>query len=450
MYPDIGIIIILIIFLILGLFAYIRLRYPFWSIQPVYHTYDIRWFGSTAPIVVLRTGDAVISKYTDKVHVLTKPFLDMDPEKIDEMVDLLQCHYIGSDRILNIIDRKTITHYLTGHSYPAYVSLYLEDRLELESKTNVLDNTLLTTNSISQIVNKPMVVGSMTSRPVRIFVGSEMTEETTYFWDFICDHRDFRARHISRYLIQTHLHKQQFSTSEIKTGLFRKEAILCEGVVPLVKYKMSTFLLQKIRPPKLPAHFTVVRIFNENLDILSDFLYGLTHPKQQDRTQTAAFFSFCAFPELGSLVNLVKQHILYVYALKRGEHIYGMYFFKDSKTIYDEMGDMLDGDGHGHGKQIECIASICNMDHNAPNLFFMGVLHALRDITKYSTSSKTSPGTSGNFRIITFSHLAHNHLLLEKWRWKYTPLFETPCAYYGYNMVSAGMPINEQQCFILL
>lgn len=460
MYPDIGIIIILIIFLILGLFAYIRLRYPFWSIQPVYHTYDIRWFGSTAPIVVLRAGDVVISKYTDKVHVLTKPFLDMDPEKIDEMVDLLQCHYIGSDRILNVIDRETMTHYLTGHTYPAYVSLYLEDRLELESKTNVLDNGSVTIDtdhvasmsSTCQIVNKPMVVGSMTSRPVRIFVGSEMTEETTYFWDFICDHRDFRARHISRYLIQTHLHKQQFTTSEIKTGLFRKEVILCEGVVPLVKYKMSTFLLQKIRPPKLPAHFTVVRVFNENLDILSDFLYGLTHPKQQSRTGSTTFFSFCAFPELGSLVNLVKQHILYVYALKRGEHIYGMYFFKDSKTIYDEMSVMLGGDedGHGDGKQIECIASICNMDHNAPNLFFMGVLHALRDITKYSSDVKIKQGAGRNYRIITFSHLAHNHLLLEKWRWKYTPLFETPCAYYGYNMVLAGMPIDERQSFILL
>lgn len=453
MYPDIGIIIVLIIFLILGLFAYIRLRYPFWSIQPVYHTYDIRWFGSTAPIVVLRTGDAVVSKYTDKVHVSTKPFLDMAPEKIDEMIDLLQCHYIGSDRILNIIDRSTMTHYLTGHNYPAYVSLYLVDRLDIESKTPILDNgsgQAGPNNSAYQIVNRPMVVGAMTSRPVRIFVGSEMTEETTYFWDFICDHRDFRSRHISRYLIQTHLHKQQFSTSEIKTGLFRKEAILCEGVVPLVKYKMSTFLLQKIRPPKLPAHFTVVRIFNENLDILSDFLYGLTHPEQQARTQSAAFFSFCAFPELGSLVNLVKQHILYVYALKRGEHIYGMYFFKDSKTIYDEM---IDGNGNGNGKQIECIASICNMGRNMPNvdgLFFMGVLHALRDITKYSTTSKTSPGTGGNFRIITFSHLAHNHLLLEKWRWKYKPLFETPCAYYAYNMIVAGISIDERQCFILL
>ncbi len=447
MYLDIGIIIILIIVFILGLFAYIRLRYPFWSIQPVYHIYDVRWFGSNAPIVTLRMGDAVISKYTDKVHVLTKPFLDMTPEKIDEMIDLLQCHYIGSEHILNVMDRDTMTQYLTGHTYPAYVSLYLEDQLVLHSKTNILDTEpepIGSISSTSKIVNQPMVIGSMTSRPVRIFVGHNMTEETTYFWDFICDHRNFKSRHISRYLIQTHLHKQQFASSEIKTGIFRKEAILCDGIVPLVKYNMSTFLLQKIRPPKLPAHFTVVRILNENVDILSDFLYGLTHLGQQVRTQSTAFFSFCAFPELGSLITLVKQQIWYVYALKRGEHIYGMYFFKDSKTIYEDVHHGKDYSG----KQIECIASVCNMELNMHNLFFMGVLHALRDITKYSSSTKIKSG--GNFRIITFSHLGHNHLLLEKWRWKYTPLFEIPCAYYAYNMIVSGMPIDKRQCFIIL
>ena len=440
MYLDAGIVLIILLCLLLGLFAYIRLKYPFWSIQPVYHTYDIRLFGQSDPIIILRKGDAVISKYTDKVHVSTKPFLDMDPKKIDEMIDLLQCHYIGSENVLNIMDRDTMTHYLTGHTYPAYVSLYLEDRFEVESKTKLLDNDPTMITSTSQIVNRPMVIGLMTSRPIRIFVGRDMTEDTTYFWDFICDHRDFRSRHISRYLIQSHLHKQQFETAEIKTGLFRKEAILCEGVVPLVKYKMSTFLLHKIRPPKLSAHFTVVRVLNENLNILSDFLYGLTH----HHSQMTGLFSFCAFPELSSLISLIKQQICYVYALKRGEHIYGMYFFKDSKTIYDEMQN---GENQS-GKQLECIASICNMTENSNSIFFLGFLHALRNITKYSSDPKVRQG--GNFRIITFSHLAHNHLLLEKWRWKYSPLFESPCAYYAYNMIISGMPINENQCFILL
>jgi len=438
-YVDAGLVIGITIVLIITIFAYIRLAYPFWSIQPVYHTYDIQWsLWKNNPITILRSGDPVLSKYYDKEHVMTKEFLEIDAKQLSSMIDILQCHYIRSDRILNSIDGDTLSYYLTGHHHPAYVSLYLEDKYEIVHNEG----------QMSEIKRLPFVIGTMTSKPVKFFVldrNGTMMDHTSYFWDYICEHREYASRNISRYMIQTHLYHQRIKTPEIKTGIFRKEEILCKGVVPLVNYTVSTFVLRKIRAPPLPPHFTVVRIFNENQDILSDFLYGISHSDRLGQS----LFSVCTFPEIGSIITLIQQQIWYVYALKRNNQIYAIYFLKDTNMIYEDMTENATVGSIGY--QLECMASVSNMMSSGSNgLFFSGFLHTLRDIVKYGKRIKKTTETKGHFNMIAFSDIAHNPALLEKWRWKYTPVFETPSAYYAYNMIISGMPIAKQSFFALL
>jgi len=254
-------------------------------------------------------------------------------------------------------------------------------------------------------------------------------------------------------MIQTHIHHQQTRTPEIKTGLFRKEEVLCKGVVPLVEYTTSTFVLRTIRTPPLPPHFSVVQIFNEHQHILSDFLYGLVHPEDLGQS----LFATCIFPEIGAIITLIKQKIWFVYALKRQDQIYALYFLKDANLIYEDLDQVNEKKG---GHLLECMGCVSNMSAGSNGLFFSGFLHAMKDILKYghvtvgkktnTTSQHTIAKKEEPYSMIAFTDMGHNSAILEKWRWKYTPVFETPSAYYAYNMIVKGMPIAKHSIFALL
>ena len=446
---------IIIIFALVFLFAYIKIRFPFWNMQPVFHSYDFWRYWSRIPFII-QHGNALKTKYTTPKTVKTIPFLDITEKQLSQFVDLLQCHYIPSDQVLTMIDTQTIRHYLTGHNHPAYISFFQEDHFDL------VINRDPSAVSILDILNNPTPVGCISSRPVRLFMWDTsdiIHDKMAYYFDHVCVHRDSQKKHLSRNLIQTHEYVQRIKNPDIPISLFKKEQILCEGIVPLVQFKIFTFYLRDVGIPPLPKHFTVVRIFKENMDILSDFLYGLSHPlpvngpinndktdsKNNGQSSHPSLFSLCAFPEIGALNALIKNHLWYVYALRRGDHIYGLYFFKDAKTTYEDIE---------HGNLLECVACISNMNGGSNGLFFAGFLHSLRGIidnhAKLEISKKMEKQQISQYRMISFTDLAHNGQILDKWRWKYSHVFENPAAYYIYNMVVPRMPIEKHRCLILL
>ena len=120
--------------------------------------------------------------------------------------------------------------------------------------------------------------------------------------------------------------------------------------------------------------------------------------------------------------------------MKRETHIYGLYFLKDTKTTYEDVEN---------GNLLECVASVSNTSSvGIPNgLFFAGFLHALKGIMGLDETT---------YRMISFTDIGHNNRILDKWRWKYSPIFENPAAYYIYNMIVPGMPLSKEKSLILL
>ena len=93
---------------------------------------------------------------------------------------------------------------------------------------------------------------------------------------------------------------------------------------------------------------------------------------------------------------------------------------------------------------IECIGSISvknTNDEKINSVYFGGFLNSLYDIQETYNNK---------FKLITFFELANNKSLIERWKWKYTPLSITESAYYLYNAVFPFMPINSSDAFILL
>jgi hypothetical protein len=154
----------------------------------------------------------------------------------------------------------------------------------------------------------------------------------------------------------------------------------------------------------LPLHFQMVRVANENADLLHDIYTILTE---------SAIFGGCILPDLGNFRGMLVAKEWYLYCLKRGDHVYGVYVFRNAHTHYEDI----------EGDTLELAASIQNSD--SADLFFRGFVFALREIRKENRQ----------YKMATISTLSHNRVLLAKWREYHHTVLETPCALYLYNYV---------------
>lgn len=416
---------LIIVFIFVLLFAYIKLRYPFWNVQPAFHVYDFWRFWTRTPFYI-QNGVLIKTKFYDGKSVETIPYIETTDYQRAIVVDLLQCHYIDSDRVINSIDASGLHAIMTGHSNSSYISFYNDTTYDIFSGLDQSGN--------GGIKPVKFLIGCMLTRPAKFFIWdsfSKMHEFNVYHWDYICTHRDHKQ--ISRKLIQTSEYNCRIKTPDILASVFKKEESLCEGIVPFVQFKTFTFYLRNVKIPRLPPNFTLVRIYKENMGILSDFMYGLTHPKSaielSNEARMESLFKAFFMPEIGAITGMLLLNHWYAFALINGNQVYGIYFFRNAHVIYEDIQD---------GNLLECIAAVSNT--KADGLFFSGFLSSLRNILDL---------TSNKYKMMTINDLGHNKRILEKWRWKYTPVFENPAAYYVYNMVCPGMPLNPGDCFFM-
>ena len=403
---------LVILSIIVILVIYIKLRYPFWSSQPVYHTYDfVRWIYlmiSCEPYLI--QSKIVKTRFLSLNNVTTIPYSDISSLQESEFVDLLQCHSFSNENVLNILDKTTIQSLFIGMSY---ISFFQEDQLSMDLSNNAL-------------VAKKNTIGCMSSRPIQCIVSG--TKIPAYFWDHICVNRSrekegkIPRKNIAYKMIQTHEYRQRLMQPNVGASVFKKEGTLCHGVVPLVKFRILTFEIRTISKPPLPIDMTVVSV---NADDVYDMIYGFTHSNM---------FTLCLFPEIGSFIELIKTQLLHVYALKHKDRILGVYFLKDTQIVYELNANT------NTGKLLECIASV---DFDNSPFFFAGFLGALYNILEIG-------GKKEAFQTIRFPNLGHNSKIIEKWRWKYSPISEIPAAYYIYNMIVPQMPIAQSKSLILI
>tara|TARA_B100001287_G_C22686548_1_gene534124 strand:- start:5645 stop:6880 length:1236 start_codon:yes stop_codon:yes gene_type:complete len=407
-------VIITLILLVFIPMIYIKIKYPFWSHQPIFHTYDYLRFWTKNPYII-QSSSPLKTKYLTPL-VYSCKFLDIDDNKLDQLVKFIQEHYVESDKVLTMIDKKDIEQDLSINENPSFISVYNEKKMDYDSKQ-------------STIVEKDIIVGCMTSKAVKIYMNTQdKFGENVYYWDYICSHRNYQDKFIARYLIQSHERYQRLNNLNISASLFKFETGLCPGVVPLLSFYVHTYpIVQVFRPPM--SKFSIEKVKGDNVGILFDYLYNITH-----NIEYKPFF-LCIFPDTVTLDYLINNDKIIIYALLQKSKICALYFFKDPKLCYD-----IDEERN----VLECIAciSIKNADNEQINsLFFGGFLHSLYDIQQTYNNK---------FKLITFFEMANSHNIIERWKWKYTPLSITQSAYYLYNAVLPNMPINNKDCLVLL
>ena len=402
-------------FFTLVFLAYIKIKYPFWNNQPVFHSYDYWRFFYSIPYVVYKYRP-IKTKYCDFQQIETTNYGDCSLAIKNKLVNLLQCYYIPSELILHTVSVNEIDTIFTGINEASYISLFYDKIIQNkgEQAPNILIN--------------PEPSGCVTSRACKMFYRPTLSEpiytsDLIYFIDYLCIDRERDRTKISRLLLQTHEYNQRINNPTVLISLLKKEIDLFEGIIPLVKYNTLTYHIPAIQTHKLPPEFRIVPIGSSNINILTDYLYNLTHISYNN---TESLFDMCILHDTSYYLSQIKAGIVHIYCLQHREHVYGIYFFKNTYNEYENI----------EGNMLMFSASIKNT--NNTDVFYVGFLNSMKHLLKGNKK----------YKMLMIENIGHNETVLQYWDLYNKQIFNTNTAYYLYNFIYPSSPLLSNRTFI--
>lgn len=390
-------ILVFVVFLAISSFIYIRLKYGFWSIQPVFHVYDAFYLFSNPKIISSRLPEK--NKYTNFEHIST-----MNAESVIEselkqtrLVKFICSQYLQNAD--NVFSPKldNLLPYFKGHNFPAYFSFY-------EEKENEKDK-------------QDKLIGTISSRPVLITFtksggssGGSHEMMPAYYVDYLCVDSRFRKKGIAAQLIQTHEYNHRHLNPRIVVSLFKREDELT-GIVPLCVYQTYGFSANQWTKPHAFANaaYNIVDIGPQNLHLLMDFV-----------KQTSNQFEITVRPEIANIVELLKTNNIFICAVLFHDEIQCAYFYRKSCTFIEKNLEVL-----------SCFASVnngkCDVD-----VFVHGF-----KISFWKIAAKHKFGAAA------IEHISHNHHIIDALQIHTTPFIVSPTAYFFYNFVHPTVSANK-------
>lgn len=387
----------IIIFIIILFFLYIRLKYKFWSLQPVFHFYDIYYW--IINVGIIRKELPEKNRYVNLKQTVTK-----SPEYINELtkkqiVNLIKLNYLRDNENKFDPTLNNILPYFVGHNCSTFWSYFTEPELFIDSKT-------------SKTITENKIIGIITSRPMHVLLRGNKFD--VYYVDYLCVNRNKRKQNIAPQLIQTHEYNQSYNNRKICVSLFKREEELT-GIIPLTVYKTYCFnMIKWITPNPLPASIQMLTGDKQNMYYLYNFI-----------NETNKKWDITIYPEISNIIELVTTKNLFVKMLVCNTEIVAIYVFRKT-CLFLEKGKEV----------ISCIASI-----NGPNLtkdeFIAGFKVALWSIIKEHK----------NFHFLTIEDISDNTCIINNICAKTWPSIVSPMAYFFYNF--AYSPFKSEKCLIL-
>jgi hypothetical protein len=432
---------------IIVVWATIKIKYPFWNNQPVFHTYDYVRALYKQPFVV-HTNWPRKTKYVDPVHVYTYPVNDDNLKLIKDAAKMLQSHYLSSERIDYMIQSNVLYALHTGQPEQSYFSVYkvLEYELHLctfktppsgavMSERGDADCTFEMCNGVKpnkndakvEIVKMDKILGCITSRALSMYIRPTKTEAAftqipVYFMDFLCVHREQDYKNISRKLLQTHEYNQRTYNKNIQCSLLKKDGEQFSGIRPLITYNAYSYNIPSRKVTRLKTSYHVKLLKPGSVSLFFDFCRF----NMQNEPKTA-MFDIMVLPSIGNIVAQIKEKSLYVGCLRYMDIVLGFYFVKDAYR-YNEAYE---------SKTLTLVASMQTCSDS--RLFYLGFLHVLREIIH----------TNADYKAINIENIGHNQYINDIWTSGNMPINATNMAYYSYNYVYPCSPIDQARCFIL-
>ena len=400
-----------IFLLVVLFFIFIRIKYRFWAVQPVYHFYDVYyWFFN---IGIIRHELPEKNRYTnfkDIETITTNKLLNDDSimkDKLTNFMDLIQLNYLRNDDNTFLPEKENIIPYFEGHNSPSFFSFFWEPDVLIDVKTNT---TIYT----------KMLVGAITSRPLTVTIyktnNPDVVKFDTFYVDYLCVKKGFRKKNIAPQLIQTHEYNQCHTNKNICVSLFKREGELT-GIIPLTVYQTYVFDMKNwVKPPKqLHSKTTLLVGDSQNMYYLYNFINELTNSHNHCK------WDITIIPEMTNLVSLVKSKNMYIYMLLTDMEIEAVYIFKKTCTNIEKAKEML-----------VLIASIKTINITLTK-FIQGFKNALWEILL----------NNPNYHYLAIEDVSDNKYIIDNIKEKTYPTFESPTAYFFYNYARSPFDANR-------
>jgi hypothetical protein len=388
----------MIILFIICFFFYIRLKYKFWALQPVFHFYDLYyWFVNVG---IIRHELPEKNRYVNQTNIKTLNFENINENIFKQLVVLIQLNYLQNKKNTFTPKKENIVPYFIGHNISTFWSYYLEPEVIIDNKTN----KTLTENKL---------IGVIAGRPLHVYIYNKVNFDV-YYIDYLCVHKSFRKKNIAPQLIQTHEYNQSHNNRKIAVSLFKREEELT-GIIPLTVYHTYCFNMRNWNSPPEELHPSIVLLTGDkqNMYYLYNFINELTKEGKWDIT---------VYPEISNLMELVSTKNLFVKMLVIDGNIEAAYIFRKTCTYIEKDKEIL-----------SCIASI-NGKALTKKEFIHGFKAALWSVIS-------------DFKYLTLEAISDNKCIIDNLSIRTHPFVISPMAYFFYNF--AYSPFKPEKCLIL-
>lgn len=419
-----------LILIIISIFVYIKLAFPFWNVQPVYHVYDFwRCLYSRPFRIYPRFHAGVKTRFCKADVVDVVPYVDATMDQKKAFVNLVQCYSLADEGVICMFHLDNLDAYMNGHMYGSYLSFYKPKRYALgDGSLYAPEGGIYNgkdicykrkdVNGEEHIVCEEKPRGCVASRSGELVVRGH--KEVVYWMDSLVVASGIvknDVAKIQRELFETHVYKvgliqwKEGVEEAIRVWLFRRIGSLLSGVVPLVRFYRREYEIPNnpgFFKGGYPEHVVLVEISSANLRKMTD---GLERCRGR--------FEVWGMMDEGCLVGLIRAGVIKVYILERKGDVLAMYFFRDLRMVVE--GSSGDSSGSG-GAVLELAGSIYL--EGGVGLFRRGFLGSLGEIVKKSPV----------YRRLCVDDISENGVLdFVDWYC----LGEIQGAYYTWNLVAA-------------
>ena len=377
---------IVLLFIIVS-YIYYKIKYPFWSIQPVFHFHNLKYW--LFPPGIIQHKNPKINKFFDR----TIEFCNIENLLTDKkalFISLIKAHFMPNKYENYRPTKDNILDYFKSHNKPSFISLYF--------KQSIINQTL-----------QKNLVSSMTTRPLKCIIDGHNLN--LYYVDFLCVHDKHRKQGIAPKTIYTHYyhHRREFDNSIF---LFKREGETT-AIVPLTAYKNYGFDLHYLSKQRELTSPTLKSILLSDTSMRQYF--------ELDKLIQQKMLCYIS-PNYSHLKHLVDKNLLHIGLVLQTRKAMACYIFRNSHTYYD-------------GKAaVECIGSFNN--GLSKGEFIHGFLDSLIMVVERF-----------KYKIVFIENISHNHKIAKYMIKNFRLLYETGASYYFYNF--GHRPISGKDVFLL-
>ena len=295
-YLDFRYFFLFIALFILVLIGIYKIKFQFWSRQPVFHIHNLKYWLVPPGIIQHRKPEK------DKFYEINAKFIEMynlNTQKKALITKFIGSHYMPHKYEKYVPTKKSIVSYFNGHNNKSYLSLMYD-------KTNL-----------------SKLIGMMTTRPLDIIIDNN--ELQLYYVDFLCVHKNERKKGIAPRVIYTHYLNHRHKHDNM-IFLFKREGPVTL-IVPLTIY--NNYLFDVSRWSKFTTfdqpNIQTILVNSSNFNLFLDVF---------ERLKQNNFRCFIS-PNINNIKVLVKSNCLFICLTMINNKPFDCYFFRNSFTSYN-------------------------------------------------------------------------------------------------------------------